>query len=61
MKIVTQLLSLLTFDSLKDVPSLAEDLGLPPREVLKMLTTLRETKTVGFYIKDEDFGWRLRK
>jgi hypothetical protein len=61
MKIVTQLLSLLSFDSLKDVPSLAEDLGLPPREVLKMLVSLRETKTVGFYVKDEDFGWRLRK
>jgi DNA-binding IclR family transcriptional regulator len=61
MKIVTQLLNLLSFDSLKDVPSLAEDLGLPPREVLKMLVSLRETKTVGFYVKDEDFGWRLRK
>jgi DNA-binding IclR family transcriptional regulator len=61
MKIVTQLLNMLSFDSLKDVPSLAEDLGLPPREVLKMLVSLRETKTVGFYVKDEDFGWRLRK
>lgn len=61
MKATTQLLSLLAFDTLKDVPTLAQELGLPPREVLKMLLSLRETKAVGFYDRNGDFGWRLRK
>lgn len=63
MKPTTRLLAILSRDRLKDVPTLAAELQMAPRDVLAMLVELRQSKAVGFYDRTEkggDFGWRLR-